>query len=74
MAHPRQGEFEDDLDAAIDVLHATPAANPAEPVLVSGDPKAMIREERLRNGIPISDALAAKINEVCGRCGVAFLL
>ncbi|MFM9884721.1 MAG: Ldh family oxidoreductase [Burkholderiales bacterium] len=68
------GAFEDDVDAAIDVLHGTPAANPAEPVLVAGDPEAMTREERLRIGVPISDALAAKINEVCGRCGVAFIL
>ena len=33
------GEFEDDLDDVIDVLHATPAADPAKPVLVAGDPE-----------------------------------
>jgi LDH2 family malate/lactate/ureidoglycolate dehydrogenase len=68
------GAFEEDLDAAIDVLHATPAANPAEPVLVPGDPEDATREDRMRKGIPISEALAAKIREVCERSGVAFVL
>jgi LDH2 family malate/lactate/ureidoglycolate dehydrogenase len=68
------GAFEEDLDAAIDVLHGTLAANPAEPVLVAGDPEDATREHRMRNGIPISDALAAKLREVCERSGVAFAL
>ncbi len=68
------GAFEDDLDAAIDVLHATPAVDPSQPVLVPGDPEAVTRDERLRTGIPISNPLAAKIREVCDRSGVAFLL
>ena len=68
------GAFEDDLDAAIDVLHATPAVDPSQPVLVPGDPEAVTRDERLRTGIPISNPLAAKIREVCDRSGAAFLL
>jgi len=67
------GEFEDDLDAAIDVLHAVPPVDPALPVLVAGDPEAMEREKRLRDGIPIPDALAAKIREICQRAEVSFL-
>ena len=67
------GEFEDDLDAAIDVLHQAAPSNPAEPVLVAGDPEAQKREQRLREGIPIPLALADQIREVCGRCNVPFL-
>jgi LDH2 family malate/lactate/ureidoglycolate dehydrogenase len=69
-----EGAFEDDLDAAIDVLHATPPADPALPVLVPGDPEAATRAQRLRDGIPIPDTLAAKLREVCERCGAPFLL
>ncbi len=68
------GAFEDDLDAAIDVLHASPAADASLPVLVAGDPEAVTRDERLRNGIPVAPALATKIRAVCERSGVPFLL
>jgi LDH2 family malate/lactate/ureidoglycolate dehydrogenase len=68
------GAFEADLDAAIDVLHATPALDPDQPVLVAGDPEAATREERLREGIPIPDKLIAQIADVCERCGAPFLL
>src|SRR3954471_15106172 len=34
-----EGAFEDDLDAVIDVLHATAPIDPAKPVLVPGDPE-----------------------------------
>jgi LDH2 family malate/lactate/ureidoglycolate dehydrogenase len=68
------GEFETDLDAVIDELHATPAIDPARPVLVPGDPEAASRKQRLQEGIPIPDALAEKIKAVCARSGVPFLL
>ena len=68
------GAFEDDLDAAIDVLHAAPPVDPALPVLVAGDPEAQSRERRLRDGIPIPRALADKIRAICERCGVPFVL
>jgi LDH2 family malate/lactate/ureidoglycolate dehydrogenase len=68
------GEFESDLDAAIDVLHATPACDPALPVLVAGDPEASARERRQREGVPIPPALAEKIRALCARCGVPYLL
>jgi LDH2 family malate/lactate/ureidoglycolate dehydrogenase len=69
-----EGAFEDDLDAAIDVLHATPPADPDLPVLVPGDPEAATRAQRLQDGIPIPDTLMARIREVCDGCGAAFVL
>lgn len=68
------GEFEEDLDAAIDVLHATPAADPARPVLVAGDPEEAERARRLEQGIPIPPALDRQIRDICARCGAAYLL
>jgi LDH2 family malate/lactate/ureidoglycolate dehydrogenase len=68
-----EGEFQDDLDDVIDVLRATPAIDPASPVLVAGDPEAAIREERLRDGVPIPPALAEQLRAVCERCGAPYL-
>ena len=73
-AFREEGEFEDDLDDALDVLRATPPADPARPVLVAGDPEAASRERRLREGIPLPPALLAKLRAVCEGCGAPFLL
>ena len=68
------GQFEDHLDTVIDTLHSTPPADPAEPVLVAGDPEAATREERLASGIPIPAALDEQLRAVCERAGVAYVL
>jgi LDH2 family malate/lactate/ureidoglycolate dehydrogenase len=68
------GEFEDDLDEAIDVLHATPPVDPARPVLVAGDPETAARERRLREGIPVPPALDQQIRAICERAEVEYLL
>jgi len=68
------GGFEDDLDAMIDVLHATPPADPAQPVLLPGEPEDLARAERLREGIPIPPALDRHIRDICTRSGAAYLL
>jgi LDH2 family malate/lactate/ureidoglycolate dehydrogenase len=68
------GEFEHDLDDAIDVLHAAPPVREDEPVLVAGEPEALSREERLRTGIPVPTTLADKIRAICERAGAPFLL
>jgi len=69
-----EGAFEDDLDAAIDVLHAAPPVDPALPVLVPGDPERATRAARLKEGIPLPETLLKKIREICERSGVPFLL
>ena len=68
------GEFEDDLDDVIDVLHASPPSNGNEPVLVAGEPEELAREERLRDGIPVPAALADKLRAICERAGAPYLL
>lgn len=73
-AFREEGEFEDDLDEAIDVLRATPPADPARPVLVAGDPEEANRAERLAHGIPIPQRLEEHLRAICGRAGVSFLL
>ena len=68
------GEFEDDLDQVIDVLHAAKPADPARPVLVAGDPELATRTERLREGVPIPDDLMDQLRAVVKSAGVDFVL
>ena len=69
-----EGAFEEDLDAVIDVLHGTAPVDPAQPVLVPGDPETASRERRLREGIPLPVSLLEKLRAICERSGVAFIL
>jgi LDH2 family malate/lactate/ureidoglycolate dehydrogenase len=69
-----EGAFEDDMDQLIDEMHHAAPSDPAQPVLVAGDPEALQREKRLREGIPLSAALADQLRAVCQRCGVPFVL
>jgi LDH2 family malate/lactate/ureidoglycolate dehydrogenase len=69
-----EGEFERDLDDVIDVLHAATPTNADEPVLVAGEPEAMSRADRARDGIPMPAPLAERIRAICDRAGAPFLL
>jgi LDH2 family malate/lactate/ureidoglycolate dehydrogenase len=68
------GAFEADLDDVIDELHATPPANPDEPVLVAGEPEDRMRAARMVEGIPVPDSLDKLIRGICDRCGAAYVL
>nr|WP_254632548.1 Ldh family oxidoreductase [Achromobacter denitrificans] len=68
------GSFESDMDDMIDAMHDTPPADPAEPVLVAGEPEAAERARRLRQGIPIPAALAERLRGICERAGAPYLL
>jgi LDH2 family malate/lactate/ureidoglycolate dehydrogenase len=68
------GEFEDDLDQVIDVLHKAKRADPNQPVLVAGDPELTTRAERLERGVPIPEDLMAQLRAVAHSAGVPFLL
>ncbi len=65
-----EGAFEADVDTIIDVLHDTRPADPAQPVLVAGDPEEAARVERLRSGVPVPDDLLDDLRAIVGRAGV----
>jgi LDH2 family malate/lactate/ureidoglycolate dehydrogenase len=67
-------EFEDDLDQVIDVLHGAQRVDPAQPVLVAGDPETATRTERLSVGVPIPDDLMDQLRAVAASAGVPFVL
>jgi LDH2 family malate/lactate/ureidoglycolate dehydrogenase len=58
----------------IAVLRGTRPADPANPVLIPGDPEDSERARRMAEGIPLPDALVAHVREVAAGCGAAFLL
>jgi len=69
-----EGEFEEDLDQAIDVLRGAKRADPAQPVLVAGDPEMATRAQRLEQGVPVPDDLMDQLRAVAKRAGVPFVL
>ena len=73
-AFREEGDFERDLDEVIDVLHHAKRADPAQPVLVAGDPENATRAERLRSGIPLPDDLVNLLRAIASRAKTAFLL
>ncbi len=66
--------FESALGAMLGALRASKPINPDEPVLVAGDPEFAAREERTRNGIPLSRFVIEDMRAVCRASGVPFLL
>lgn len=73
-AFREEGEFEADLDDVVDFLRATPAADPATPVMVAGDPEAASKARRLVEGIPIPEDLGRQVKEICQRAKIDYSL
>jgi LDH2 family malate/lactate/ureidoglycolate dehydrogenase len=69
-----EGQFEQDLDDVIDVLHGAKRANPDQPVLVAGDPERLTRAERIERGVPIPDDLMTQLRDVAAAAQVPFVL
>jgi len=69
-----EGEFETDLDDMLDALRASRPLDPAQPVLVHGDPERAAIVERERHGIPVPEALAEQLREVARNCGAQVLI
>jgi LDH2 family malate/lactate/ureidoglycolate dehydrogenase len=69
--------FEDfcaDMDVLVETLHGTKPADTADPVLVPGDPERQAWAERLANGIPLTQSLLQKLQEIARSAGAPFLL
>ena len=73
-AFREKGEFENDLDDLIDMLHSTDPVDSAQPVLVAGDPEHLERERRRVEGIPMTETLYNEVRAVANDCGASFVL
>jgi hydroxycarboxylate dehydrogenase B len=60
-----------ETDATIAHVKASPPVNPAEPVLVPGDPERLTRAERLRDGIPVDEATWEELLTAAESVGLA---
>jgi LDH2 family malate/lactate/ureidoglycolate dehydrogenase len=67
-------DFRADMDVLLETLRATKPANPAEPVLVPGDPERQARAERLAKGIPLARSLLDRLRAIAHSAGAEFLL
>ncbi|MGB7541075.1 MAG: Ldh family oxidoreductase, partial [Burkholderiales bacterium] len=69
-----EGEFEEDLDDMIAALRAAKPLDPAQPVLVHGDPERAHFVERSRIGIPVPPALADQLRAIATGCSAEVLI
>lgn len=69
-----RGAFGADVEAYCDRLRATPPADPAQPVLVAGDPERAAAARRAAEGIPVGPGLLAQLRQVAARAGAPWLL
>ena len=60
-----------EIDALIAYVKESPAADPAKPVMVAGDPERAARIARRRDGIEIEDATWAEMLEAGEKLGLA---
>jgi LDH2 family malate/lactate/ureidoglycolate dehydrogenase len=58
------GDFEADVATFLGDLRATTPVDPAQPVMVAGDPQWKFAEERLRDGIPVGAGLLEQIRQI----------
>ena len=59
-----------EVAAVVDWVKASPPADPAEPVLVAGEPEQLSRAERLRTGIPIDRTTWAGLQAAAEAAGL----
>jgi hydroxycarboxylate dehydrogenase B len=63
--------YERELDATLDFVTGSPPANPAEPVLVPGDPERATRAERAATGVPVDTETWREIRDAGASVGLA---
>ncbi len=64
------GAFEADVASLCDTLRATTPLDPAQPVVVAGDPERKNAARRIKDGIPVGANLLAKIKTIATESGV----
>lgn len=66
-----QAFFNSETDATIAHVKASPPANPAEPVLVPGDPERMTKAERGAEGVPVDEETWAEMIGAAESVGIS---
>lgn len=68
------GEFAADVTRLCDDLRATKPVDPAQPVMVAGDPQWNNAAKRLREGIPVGPGLLNQIRQIAQASAAPWLL
>jgi LDH2 family malate/lactate/ureidoglycolate dehydrogenase len=68
------GEFAADVGRLCDDLRATKPVDPAQPVMVAGDPQWKNAQTRLQNGIPVGAGLLNQIRQIAQAGAAPWLL
>jgi len=68
------GEFEADVERLCDDLRATTPVDPAQPVMVAGDPQWKYAEQRMRDGIPVGAGLLGQLRQIAQAAAAPWLL
>ena len=67
-------EFTSDVTRLCDDLRATTPMDPAQPVMVAGDPQWNNAKKRLAEGVPVGAGLLNQIRQVAQACAAPWLL
>jgi LDH2 family malate/lactate/ureidoglycolate dehydrogenase len=67
-------EFAVDVTRLCDDLRATTPVDPAQPVMVAGDPQWTNAERRMREGIPVGAGLLNQVRQIAQACAAPWLL
>jgi LDH2 family malate/lactate/ureidoglycolate dehydrogenase len=68
------GDFEADVASFLGVLRSTTPVDPAQPVMVAGDPQWKIAEKRMKDGIPVGAGLMAQVRQIAQAAAAPWLL
>ena len=67
-------EFTADVTRFCNDLRATKPIDPAQPVMVAGDPQWNYAKQRLRDGVPVGAGLLSQIRQVAQACAAPWVL
>jgi LDH2 family malate/lactate/ureidoglycolate dehydrogenase len=67
-------EFAADVERFCDDLRATTPMDPAQPVMVAGDPQWKYEEQRMRDGIPVGPGLLNQVRQIAQAAAAPWML
>jgi LDH2 family malate/lactate/ureidoglycolate dehydrogenase len=67
-------EFTADVSRLCNALRATKPVDPAQPVMVAGDPQWNNAQQRLQKGIPVGAGLLNQVRQIAQACAASWLL
>ncbi len=67
-------EFQADVARFLGDLRATQPIDPAQPVMVAGDPQRALAEERMKVDIPVGSGLLAQVRQIAQASAAPWLL